>query len=78
MGGGGEPLPLNESVYTLCVRYPELKDLLAEHGFAEILRPGMLHTAGRLLTLPKGAALRKLDLEIIIDTLRRHGFGPIE
>ncbi|MDD4080650.1 MAG: DUF1858 domain-containing protein [Eubacteriales bacterium] len=74
----GKPLQLSESVYTLCVRYPELKELLARLGFTEIVKPGMLNTLGRLMTLPKGAALRKLDLEEVMTALRAHGFNPIE
>lgn len=74
----GKPLQLSETVYTLCVRYPELKELLAGLGFTEIVKPGMLNTVGRLMTLPKGAALRKLDLEDVMTALRAHGFNPIE
>lgn len=72
------PLPLNESVYALCTRWPELKEIMAELGFTDILKPGMLTTVGRFMTLPKGAALRKLDMELVKNTLRRHGFEPME
>lgn len=72
------PLPLNESVYALCTHWPELKEIMAELGFTDIIKPGMLTTVGRFMTLPKGAALRKLDMELVKDTLRRHGFEPME
>ena len=34
-------------------------NILAEIGFVDILKPGMLNTAGRFMTIPKGAAMRK-------------------
>lgn len=73
-----KPLPLNESVHTLCSRYPELMDILVEIGFPDIVKPGMLNTVGRLMTLPKGAMLKKLDLEQIKELLRAKGFDPVE
>ncbi len=73
-----KPLPLNESVHALCSRYPELTDILVEIGFPDIVKPGMLNTVGRLMTLPKGAMLKKLDLEQIKEHLRAKGFDPVE
>ncbi len=43
-------------------------------GFVDIVKPGMLATAGRLTTLPKGAALKKIGLGAIVSELEKHGF----
>ncbi len=71
-------IDLNASVYSLCGAYPEIRDLMAELGFTDILKPGMLQSAGRFMTLPRGAALRKIDLGLIKDKLRERGFVIME
>ena len=45
-----------------------------ELGFKDITRQGMLQSAGRFMTLKKGAALRKIELAAIIEMLEEHGF----
>ena len=67
-------IDLSQSVYALCTLYPELPAILAQIGFADITKPGMLTSAGRFMTLPKGAALKKLDLHTITAQLAEHGF----
>ncbi|MDF2511838.1 MAG: hypothetical protein K0S04_1704 [Herbinix sp.] len=74
----GKVLNLSKSVYELCSEYPELPAILAELGFRDITKPGMLATAGRFMTLPKGAVLKKVDLEHIKSTLRNAGFEVLE
>ena len=71
-------LDLGQSVYTLCSDNPELVQILAELGFADIAKPGMLSTAGRFMTLPKGAALRKMDLNTIKSALEQRGYTIVE
>lgn len=70
-------IDLNQSVYTLCGSHPELVDIMAQIGFSDIAKPGMLQTAGRLMTIPKGAALKKLDMDMIKEKLEGHGYRII-
>lgn len=70
-------IDLNESVYTLCKAHPGLADVLASLGFADILRPGMLQSAGRFMTLPKGAALKGIDLAQVRATLLAQGYEVV-
>jgi N-dimethylarginine dimethylaminohydrolase len=70
-------LNLNNSVYELCKENPELPELLAQLGFTDITKPGMLQTAGRFMTIPKGATLKKLNLEQIKQTLAAKGYEII-
>lgn len=65
---------LNTSVHDLCKQYPELIEILNELGFKDITKPGMLNTAGRFMTLPKGAAMKKIDISDIENALIKHGF----
>lgn len=68
-------IDLNESVYSLCKEHPELTGILADIGFKDITKPGMLASAGRFMTIPKGAAMKKLDLDKIIRQLAGNGFS---
>jgi len=67
-------LDLNKPVQKLCAEYPELIDILRELGFSDITKPGMLATAGRFMTLPKGAAMKKIDMDIVKRTLEGRGY----
>ncbi len=67
-------LDMKRTVYELCKEHPELPEILAELGFTEIIKPGMLATAGRFMTIPKGAAMKKLNLESIKETLELKGY----
>lgn len=70
-------LDLKQSVHDLVTACPELADLLAGLGFSEIKNKALLETAGRMMTLPKGAALRKIDLDHVIQVLQENGFKII-
>lgn len=67
-------IDLKRSVHDLAQDYPEIKEIMLELGFTDIIKPGMLNTAGRFMTLPKGAAMKGIGIETITDALRRHGF----
>lgn len=69
---------LNATVCELCSEYPELKKLLEGLGFHDLAKPGMLNTAGRLTTLPRGAAMRGIGLEKVLQALRAEGFEIAE
>lgn len=70
-------LDLNKTVYELVEEHPELVEIMAELGFASITNPAMLKTAGRIMTLPKGAAVKGKDLEEIKAVLRQRGFTVV-
>lgn len=67
-------IDLNESVYALCTKYPDLIEILSALGFTDITKPGMLQSAGRFMTPVKGGALKRIPLEQIVSTLAEHGY----
>ncbi len=69
-----KPLDLNKSVYELTQQYPELADLMKELGFTEITNPAMLHSMGRMMTIPKGAKMKKIPMLDVVKALLQHGF----
>lgn len=65
---------MNQTVYELCSSHPEAVEIMLELGFKGIAEPGMLQTAGRLMTLSKGAKLKKIDPELIKSKFRASGY----
>ena len=75
---GHKRIDLSRSVHALCSEYPELLEVMRDIGFKDIVMPGMLSTAGRIMTIPKGAAIKKIDLSVIIKRLKSEGFDVIQ
>ena len=69
-------LDLNLTVYELCQKYPELKDVMVEIGFKDIAKPMALKTVGHVMTIPKGAGIKDMDIDEVIEKLKEHGFEP--
>ncbi|MBM7711993.1 DUF1858 domain-containing protein [Enterococcus xiangfangensis] len=67
-------LDLSKSLFELVTLYPEVKDLMYKLGFDAIAKPGMLQTAGRYVTIPKGAKMKHIPMEQIIETFEANGF----
>lgn len=65
---------LNETVFSLCDRYPEIKDIMAELGFTDIVKPGMINTAGRIMTIAKGAKMKNIPMDKIRSLFEERGF----
>ena len=70
-------IDLSRSVHALCTEYPELLEVMKDLGFKDIVMPGMLSTAGRIMTIPKGAAMKKIDLNVIIQRLKHEGYNVL-
>lgn len=58
-------IDINKTIFELCKEYPEISEIMSELGFKDITKPGMISTAGRFMTLSKGALAKGIDLEKI-------------
>ncbi|MNZ91085.1 hypothetical protein D3C78_1100590 [compost metagenome] len=67
-------LRMDESIFEMVSRHPEVVEIMVELGFKDIAKPGMLQTAGRFMTLSKGIKLKKMDLDTVKLAFERHGF----
>lgn len=65
---------LSKTVYELSREYPEVIDIMKEVGFESIVNPGMLNTAGRIMTIPKGAEMKRINLDVIKDAFLEKGY----
>jgi hypothetical protein len=67
-------IDLQRSIHDLCDEYPEIVGIMQELGFTDVVKPGMLATVGRIMTIPRGAGLRKISLDAVREAFASHGF----
>ena len=67
-------LDLNKSVYELTLEYPEVVEIMASLGFTDITKKAMLMSVGRVMTIPKGAAMKGIAMEKIEAAFKENGF----
>ncbi len=67
-------LDLNKTVYELTKEYPELINIMAELGFTEITKKAMLHSVGKMMTIPRGAKIKNIPMTDIVTSLMEQGF----
>jgi len=71
-------IDLKKSVYELIKQYPEIADIMKSIGFESISDPLMVNTAGRYMTIPKGAAIKNINLDTVIKEFEAKGFTVIK
>ena len=64
-----------QSIYDLVTTYPEIKEVMAGLGFKDILKPGMIQTVGKVMTIEKGARMKTISLERIREAFASSGFN---
>ena len=69
-----QSINLDDSILNIISHYPEVKDILFDIGFKDIIKPGMLQTVGRIMTLRKGSIMKSIDLNIIIKAFNDKGY----
>lgn len=74
----GKQIDLKKTVYELTREEPEVVQIMKELGFESIANEGMLNTAGRFMTIPKGAAMKKISMERIKQVFEGKGYTIIE
>lgn len=70
-------LDLNKTVFELTEEYPELVDIMAGLGFTEITKKPILHSVGKMMTIPKGAKMKNISMVDVMTALMSHGFEPV-
>lgn len=67
-----------DTVFEICSKNPEVIDILRNIGFKSITNPSMMNTAGRIMTIPKGAAMKGMELSSIKKIFIQKGFSIVE
>ncbi|HDR7533982.1 TPA: DUF1858 domain-containing protein [Bacillus cereus] len=68
-------IDFSQTVFDLANKHPEIIPILKELGFEQIAKPGMLHTAGRLMTIPNGCRMRGISFDVVKKTFMNNGFN---
>lgn len=73
----GKTLDLTRTVHDLVGDYPELQQVMADIGFTDIAKPMALKTVGRVMTIPKGCAIKEFDLDDVVAKLEAASFTVV-
>ncbi len=71
-------LDLSKTVNELCLQYPEIIQIMKDLNFEQITKPGMLQSAGRVMTIPMGCRMKGISLEVVKQVFNQSGFTIIE
>ncbi len=66
---------VNQTISDIVQKYPEVIQIMQQLGFTDIVKPMMLKTAGKYMTLEKGARLKKKNIEDIKKRFEEGGFS---
>ncbi len=67
-------IDVKQTIYQIVTAYPEIVEILKNIGFTEIIKPGMISTMGRFMTLKQGCSLRKIDYDQLKTRLSEQGY----
>ena len=71
-------MDLNQTLFELTNKFPELISILKSIGFEKITDPRMMQTAGKIMTIPNGCRMRGISIEVVKDICEKNGFTIIE
>jgi hypothetical protein len=66
-----------QNIYSIVSIHPEIKDIMSNLGFTDILKSGMLQSMGRFMTIEKGARIKGIKMSDIEEVFLANGFKLI-
>lgn len=67
-------LDLRKTVAELVKEHPEVKEIMADLGFKDITSPIAMKFMGKVMTIPKGAAIKGIPMDRIVAAFEEKGF----
>ena len=67
-------IDLRKTIFELAEEHADFVEIMKELGFSEITKSAMLHSVGKLMTIPKGAKMKGISMEKIVMALMEKGF----
>lgn len=64
----------SKSVYDICKENPDVIEIMKDLGFTNITNMGMKNTAGRFMTISKGASMMKIPMDKIKEVFSQKGY----
>lgn len=71
------PISLDTTVYELVQQQPTIVPVMVSLGLDGVTNPALLQTAGRFMTLRKGAKMKAIPEATLIQQLQQAGFEVI-
>lgn len=72
-----EVININDKLHDIVIKYPDIKEIMVELGFKDILKPGMLQSVGKIMTIEKGVKVKRIDRDLVIASFKEHGYELI-
>ena len=70
-------IDLDKTIYELVKEFPEIKQIMFELGFKDILKPVAINIMGRHMTIKKGSEVKNIPMDKIIKKFEESGFEII-
>lgn len=70
-------IDLRKTVFELSEEHTDFIEIMKELGFSEITKTAMLHSVGKLMTLPRGAKMKDIPMDRIIGAFSEKGYKVI-
>lgn len=72
-----EAINRNEKLYNIVNKYPDVKEIMVELGFNDIVKPGMLQSMGKIMTIKKGVKAKNIEWDSAVKTFHNRGYELI-
>ncbi len=67
-----------EKIYNIANKHPDVVEIMVELEFKDIVKPGMLATAGKVMTIEKGAKMKNIPWDNIVKVFMEHGYSLLK
>ncbi len=67
-------IDLDKTIYELVSEFPEVKEIMFELGFTDIVKPEAIEVMGRHMTLKMGSQIKGIPMDKIIEAFKADGF----
>lgn len=71
-------IDIDTTVYQMIKDNPEIKEIMVEMGFKDIVKPGLLQSVGRLMSIKSGCSMKGIDIEEVKQIFEANGFDLIQ
>lgn len=71
-------IDFRKTIFELTNNDREIIEIMRELGFDQVTNPKMIATVGRVMTIPKGARMRGIDLDSVRKAFQARGYTIVE
>ena len=68
----------NETIYTVISKHPDIKEIMVQLGFKDVVKKGMLQSVGRIMTIKKGCDMKRISFDLVKETFSNYNYDLVE